>query len=786
MIPWEETLDTGTDLVKKRGGSTTYTLKLEWIIVKQSPDVPTMGELALQYGTINSRQLDRLLILSKQTDLSFVQLMKQEKLATEYQISLLSLIREFLVIKRQGEKFGQLAVERGFVTREQVDAALKEQLQEFRKAKLKRLIGDILVGSGVITPEQKEIIAREQKRLEVRSAVEEAVPSGPGALELTPEVLDFLRIRDLDKIFAATVVENAFATKEQVDASLKSQVIAFKRQGTIRLLGDIMVLKGFLTRGQRDLILAEQNRLDTVPGGEALDAAPDDKIGIVISDDAMEAWVEVPKTRKGDLSMAGLKAALAGKGVVHGLLSDALIQCCMDKKMPCFMAAKGDLPLLLGEIRVDYLFETQTEGAGENLPGTRVERGEALATLGRRGTTTQGRDVLGNSVATALPHRRSSFSCGRGARLSREKFKVFSGIRGVPFVSLLGRPYVFPEVNVLDDADLRFGPIQAFSDIKVTGILTGAYPVQAGRVNAREIRGGDIVSLDDISVSIGITNAVIKTQGSVRARYIHNSTIEAFGDVIVDHEILDSTIIISGRCRAEKSRIIASRISAKGGVAAGGVGSDVTVPCRISAGREDHLVIELERIANHMARTMEEIDKLGNRARELKGEIKRIFDKMVGLKRFHDKAEQERDKARHHLETAHGTGTDEERAKTVNLVKGLEKRLASSWASLKDLNVRKKAIGKKLTTIKEKEAAARPGVEAEVHKLEQERFALIEWSRKCPGTAEIAVKGTIAQETVLTGQFSSTTVQKSCQGVKVLEKRKAGVPEKFELTLKKL
>ncbi len=752
--------------------------------MKQSPDVPSMGEIALQYGTIDRRQLDRLLVLLNQTGLSFVQLMQQEKMATEYQISLLSLIQEFLVLKQQGEKFGQLAVEKGFVTKEDVDAALKQQLQEFRKAKLKRLIGDILVGTGVITPDQKNLIAREQKLLELRPSMTQTA-DGHGGLELTPEVRHFLKIRGLDKIFAATVVEKGFATKEQVDASLKTQTMLFKRRGTISLLGDIMVSKGFLTHGQRNLILAEQNRLETVPGKDASVTAPDPKIGILISDDAMEAWVEIPKTKKADPSLVGIKAALAGMGVTHGVLSDALIQCCMDRKMPRFMAAKGDPPTLLGEIKVNYLFEIQTGATKDNRLEPRVERGEALAALGRVETTARGKDVLGNSVAKELPHRVAGFSCGRGARLSMEKFKVLAGTRGIPFLSLLGRLYVLPEINVLDDADLRFGPIQEFSSIKVSGILTGAYPVKAGRVKAREIRGADIVSLGDISVSIGITNAVIKTQGSVRARYIHNSTIEAFGDVIVDHEILDSTITISGRCSAENSRIIASTVSAKGGVAAGAVGSDVTVPCRISAGREDHLLIELERIANHIDLTREEIDKLENRAGELMEEIKGVFEKMVGLKRFHDTAEQERERARQHLEATHGPGTDEEGAKTVKLVKALDKRLAASFRALKDLNTRKKTLRKKLAAIKEREAAVRPGVEAEVHLFEQRRFALIEWSRKRPGAAEIAVKGTIAQETVLTGQLSSTTVQKPCQGVKMLEIKKAGVPEKYELTLKK-
>lgn len=815
--------------------------------MKQPPDIPSLGELAFQYGTIDRNQLDHILGMESKTGLSHTQLMKQENMATEYQISLILLVQDFLILRQEGERFGEIAVEKGFATREDVDKALQKQLQEFRRAKLKLMIGEILVESGVITPEQKEVITRQQKLLEPQDhtpkedAVENIKPQGPTprdreyavtkenqplkeikpedetlldkehavaqnnqplenleiheqtpqdnipgqeALNLSPEELRFLKIRDLDKIFASNVVETGFATEEHVNRALATQKLEFKRQGSIHLLGDIMVLEGFLTKEQRDLILAVQNRLSTIPDKEV----SQNGIEVLLSDDNMEAWIKITNDQNPPLSFTMVTDALNRRGVTHGILSNAIIQCCLDRKMTCFIAAKGDLPEIQGTPGVKYLFDIEPKTPDNNRQEPRVERGEALAELKWVEKTIHGRDVLGKSVEKELPHRRdpSVFNCGKGARIASDKDRTIAGTSGTPFLSILGHLHVFPIINVLDDADLKFGSMEEFSAINVSGILTGAYPVKAGRVKAREIRGCNLVSLGDITVFLGITNAVIKTQGSIRARYIHNSTIEAFGDVIVDHEILDSTITISGCCSAQNSRIIASTISARGGITACGIGSDITEPCHISAGREEHLVTELERIALDIAEIQKEIDRLRNSTTNMGNEIKQLFKRMIGLKRLHDAVRKEKEKIRQELEKEGGKETDREKPNTSQRLKDLDKKLVSALKILNRHNKRKKELEAELIILEKAEATARPLLMAEVQELERKRFALLSWSQKSSGVAEIRVNGKIAQGTFISGQFISTTTKKPYQGVKILEKREPGTPEQFKLALKKL
>ena len=64
---------------------------------------------------------------------------------------------------RYARKFGQIAVNRGFINIEQVNEALTEQmsLNSFGRLRPRKLIGEILFENGWITLQQIEIILKE-------------------------------------------------------------------------------------------------------------------------------------------------------------------------------------------------------------------------------------------------------------------------------------------------------------------------------------------------------------------------------------------------------------------------------------------------------------------------------------------------------------------------------------------------------------------------------------------------------------------------------------------------
>ena len=53
-------------------------------------------------------------------------------------------------------RFGVVAVEKGFITPDQLFEALKVQVREDLEKEIHRLVGEILLEQGAMTPEQKD------------------------------------------------------------------------------------------------------------------------------------------------------------------------------------------------------------------------------------------------------------------------------------------------------------------------------------------------------------------------------------------------------------------------------------------------------------------------------------------------------------------------------------------------------------------------------------------------------------------------------------------------------
>ncbi len=66
-------------------------------------------------------------------------------------------------------RFGMIAIEKGFVTVEQVKTALSEQIDDNLADRPHRLIGRILLDRGWITPQQIDIVLNELFKAEKKS-----------------------------------------------------------------------------------------------------------------------------------------------------------------------------------------------------------------------------------------------------------------------------------------------------------------------------------------------------------------------------------------------------------------------------------------------------------------------------------------------------------------------------------------------------------------------------------------------------------------------------------------
>ena len=751
--------------------------------LEQSHQSLSLPALALQYGTISKEQymhINRVYSLKKKQgeSLDFDRLLLSHKFATQYQIGLLKLIREYLIIKKQGEEFGKIAIKFGLATKQDVDKALEHQKKEFKRAKIRKLIGDILVESRVITIKQKNAILKEQSFLDIQA---EKIFDSYQSNEIDPhndQQIDkkvnlsgyekqFLQIKVLDQEFAASVIEKNLASKREVRIAQKVQEERFEEKKELRILGDIMVELNYLTEKQKNLVLKEQKRIE---GKNEL--VTDAVIHVRISQDQMEALIKIKKDAK-QVSLQDIKQALETRGIQYGIYPDAILQCNLDMENSEFIAAKQDFSLELIKARkAFYHFDTH------KIDTEAKKKGATLAEQRIGGDTYLKKDLFGNNIEQTKGHE-VTFRCGSGTRLSKDNTKAFAGRTGFPSLSIDGKLYIHPTINVLEDADLKYGPLEIYANLNISGVLTGAYPVSAGEINAREIRGAHIEAIGSVRSQIGITDSVISAQGDIHARYLHHCRIETFGNVYIENEIIDSQIFCSGKISSGKCRVISSNLYGKKGIELAGVGNTRTKGCVLGAGTEHHILEKAKQINIEIKNVSQQLDELKDKRDEQNHFAKKSFQKMIELKIFHDRAKNKKRKLSNEFKKKKDSFKKEKLNNIVKLIGNLERRMESSLSSLKQLNELKKKYEKEKILFEKKIKRLEPEIKRKISNLQINLFAFFEWTRKQENSSQIKIHGDVFPGTLLKGIFSSLKIKKNLNKLSVFEKQSSTTESKI-------
>lgn len=126
-----------------------------------------LAKIAIQNKILNKKHLAEAFSIQKREQMAgrkttLDEIVAERHMATPEQIEDLRTATK----RRLGKRFGNIAVEKGFITREQVKAALKAQAEEYKTNRKCRRIGDILVDQKALTEAQRDMIWREQESVE--------------------------------------------------------------------------------------------------------------------------------------------------------------------------------------------------------------------------------------------------------------------------------------------------------------------------------------------------------------------------------------------------------------------------------------------------------------------------------------------------------------------------------------------------------------------------------------------------------------------------------------------
>ena len=731
---------------------------------------PSLVHLALHYGTITKaqfKQLSALLSGSEKSTGKEAELLLKQGLATRYQIGLLKLIQDYQVIRRKGEEFGKLAVKKGFASAKDIKSALEIQHKAFRETRLKKLIGDILVETKIITAEQKLVILREQTLLAEKTRKILAMePEGPTVsdddVDLSRYEKEFLKIKALDQDFSAALLEKGLVSEEEILRASAIQEEAFEEENAIKIIGDIMVDLEMISSEQREIILREQGRVS--------DHLTEPKIHIEVSSDKMSAWAYLPPDDS-QITIRDLQTAADTAGIIEGKFADVILQAGLNAGLKAIPVARQDYSKVLRDSQelVSYLDTDDSDNKGK-------KKGDVLVVFQSTPQPGSYKNILGGFSET-FSDKDFTIRCGAGTRLSRDKSKILAMKTGVPALSLQRDLYIHPTVHVLEDVDLRYGPTEAYANLVVSGTVTGAYPIKAGSIKAREIRGGRIEAIGDIHSDVGITDAVIRCQGDITARYLHNCTLEIFGNLYVKNEIFDSDIRCAGKIDSPTCRAVSSYLSAKQGVVLAGLGSDRTRPCRVVAGTEEHLILHVERILSEIESVRRTVTRFDEKIEEVQRKTRKTFEKMVELKIFHDRAKKTKLMLAKEFKTKGQAYTEEKMKNLKNLMVNFDGRMEKSIQSLKELNRLKKKYDQSAGTLMEKKEGILPKVERQILKLEQTLFAYMEWARHQPGIPKFDIRGKVCQGTIFKGVWAEKKIMSDLDSAVLQEERSASTKE---------
>ncbi len=607
---------------------------------------------------------------------------------------------------RQKElKFGAIAIRKGFINQSVLKLALEEQGKDIKNRQPPRLVGDLLVEAGMLTPKQRDDILQLQKRLKQENTLEE-------------------------KGNESAPAESSAGIEEDEGLLLAPEIIA---------------------------------------GG----------IKLELSKDFMAAFLTKTDSFDKNITLAQIHEALFDKGIILGITDDKLIEGFINSsgfKTKSFRVAQGITPIQGKDARVEFFFNTDyLKAGGFKLDGTvdfkdrgeipHVEEGTVLAEKIPMLESRYGRTIVGDEIEM-VPVKDIDLRFGKGAKLSEDGFKVLAAVTGYPKYSLSGHIFVHGEYITEGDVDYETGHINYDGNINVKGRIKAGFKVKGNDVTAIELDGGIVTADGDVIIAGGINEANIYARGNVYARFIHNSQILCMGSVIIQKEIVDADIDCSGSCVIENGKLMSSRISAKMGVKARNVGTEMAGPSIIKVGHDVFCEKELEKNREQVEQSEKQAEHHREDKANFQEEHQGLQKKISDLAHFLDKSRLEEKEMNSKISSMEKDTEDDQ------TVTELKTRIDQLKANVQKVEKSLEACfdqAEKLEKMMAKEDMKIKALEKTQENFIEERTNLIALTRDNPGKPVVIVDGVIMPETLIVGRHSEKRVTELMRYAKIME-----------------
>lgn len=532
-------------------------------------------------------------------------------------MGVLAKLANSLEIMRKDLKFGVIAVKQGYISKSVLSLILDEQKKAVQSRQTPKLIGELLVESGMLSTKQREAILSDQQ-LGEQDLVSAPVPQ-VGSTEPVET-----RSEPRAEQPATPLGEPPLPEPEPVE---EEGVTAGPVESPPRAGNKIQ----------------EMNHMTREDIGSGLI--------LKVSGNRMEAFLLKTEAFDENISVEDVRELLLDRFIQFGIVDDTMIHRFILSKgfnSKGFLVARGEETKPGRDAKVEFYFDTDHLKAGglDEMGGIDfkergavplVEAGVLLAEKTPLKEAVGGRDVFAEVHAMAVA-RDVPLKGKEGTRLSEDGLRLFSAIRGYPKLSWSGSVTVVEEFVTKGDVNYETGHVRYKGNVIVNGCIKDGFEVCGCDIHASEIQGGVVRADGNLVVAGGVNEADIYARGNVRAKFVLKSRIVCLGNVSIEAEIVDSTVETSGGCIIENGDIISCDIRAKMGVTVENVDTGMSRSSTITLGRDAFVDGELKKIqgeikscSNHLeqlklerAMVVEEIDQLHERSLQLVHELDRL------------------------------------------------------------------------------------------------------------------------------------------------------------------
>ena len=654
---------------------------------------------------------------------------------------------------------GKLAVKYKFVDEKQIQEALSIQKEEQLDGN-KTLLGTILVAQGMMSQNQLDFLISIQKVIETRK---------------------------MDRKFGMIAVKNDFATQEDIDHALMEQKKNYEKTKTVKMIGDILVESNVMTRDQCNAILKKQQRFEEIDSMDSetpeMSDTPrvstnDAYFDLTVSEDKLNAFFSINKESSDSFTLQDIKDYLEEKGIKYGIVDDEKLSDYLENREGLdtpLTVAEGKFPDTGTDASIKYYFDTDPLKIGTVKNGgiidfkdrgdiPQVKKGELLAEKIPAVEGAAGHDVYGRYLTVSKP-KDTTLRKGKGTSISEDKLKIYAETDGVPEISAVGKVYVSPRLEISGGVGLKTGHVDFDGKIDVIGAIQSGYRVRGNSLKANEILKAEIEMDGDISVHGGIIGAKIKGGGSISAMYVHESEIEILGDVLVEKEIIDSKINTSGICIAKNGPILSSKVSAKKGIQAVQIGSEISKPCSLSIGYDEKVKEDIDAIKEIIPLKKQEQTEFHRRIKEIENEPSIIEKVIADMAQVQDRSVVKRRKLSEEIVKIKETGNEAQLEGTVVKLSELDLEIENREKKLDSLFKKQDQITNEINDLKQKIEDSK----TEIQDLREKISEVVEWSTSEKGIPEVKVSDVIFADTTIRGIYSSLKLNQNQKSVLIKE-----------------